>query len=518
MASSSRLESPTEGRAASASADPAREADVDGAAHATGRESRSNGCANGSAKSNGITNGSAKKSAKIIDGWKVGGDSKIDADPHFEFGGSWGVSAMMIGFPLLMWYMWIGATYYDGKFPTPAPGQSYAEFVKSMGRLVYEGAFPHTKAWAIYWTFFVFEGVCYLVMPGVYSKGKPLPHLGGKELDYYCSGVSSFYLTIVLALTLHVTGLFKLYTLIDEFGPLMSVAILSGFLVSFVAYFSALPRGAQHRMTGYPVYDFFMGAELNPRMFGWLDFKMFFEVRLPWFILFLVSLGACARQYEEYGYVSGEMGFLLMAHFLYANACCKGEEMIVTTWDMYYEKWGFMLIFWNLAGVPLSYCHCTIYLANHAPSTYAWNRYALIFLYASYLFTYWVWDTANSQKNMFRAIERGTVQHRKTFPQLPWKSIKNPRTIETQTGDSLLCDGWYGMARKVHYTCDLYFALTWGLITGFRSPFPWFYPCFFAVMIVHRAYRDIQRCKVKYGDAWDEYTRRVPYLFIPYVI
>ena len=25
--------------------------------------------------------------------------------------------------------------------------------------------------------------------------------------------------------------------------------------------------------------------------------------------------------------------------------------------DMYYEKWGFMLIFWNLAGVPLSYCH-----------------------------------------------------------------------------------------------------------------------------------------------------------------
>ena len=59
---------------------------------------------------------------------------------------------------------------------------------------------------------------------------------------------------------------------------------------------------------------------------------MFFEVRLPWFILFFVSLGAAARQYEQYGYVSGEVGFLLMAHWLYANACCKGEEMIVTTW------------------------------------------------------------------------------------------------------------------------------------------------------------------------------------------
>lgn len=72
-----------------------------------------------------------------------------------------------------------------------------------------------------------------------------------------------------------------------------------------------------------------------------------------------------------------------------------------------------------------------------------------------------------------------------------------------------------GLARKIHYTCDLYFALNWGLITGFKSPFPWFYPVFFACMISHRALRDIQKCRAKYGDAWLEYERRVPYLFIP---
>lgn len=182
---------------------------------------------------------------------------------------------------------------------------------------------------------------------------------------------------------------------------------------------------------------------------------------------------------------------------------------------MYFEKWGFMLIFWNLAGVPLSYCHCTIYLANHPPSTYKWPTWFMVLLYISYLFMYWIWDTTNSQKNRFRAQERGTLVYRKTFPQLPWQTVNNPRTIKTKSGDSILVDGWYGYARKIHYTCDAFFALTWGLVTGFESPFPWFYPVFFSLMIVHRAYRDIQRCKVKYGESWDEYTKLVPYLFIP---
>lgn len=281
-------------------------------------------------KANGHADGTGKP--RIVDGWAPGMDHKIDYSGHVEFGGSWGVLSMMIGFPLLMYYMWIGATYYDGKFPRPADGQSTGEFVSHLGSLVYEGAFPTLRAWKIYWGFFVFEGLCYIFLPGITVMGRSLPHEGNKQLPYYCSAVWSWYFNIVLAAVLHVTGIFKLYTIIDEFGPLMSVAICSGFLVSFIAYFSALARGAQHRMTGYPIYDFFMGAELNPRMFGILDFKMFFEVRLPWYMLFFISLGTAARQYENYGYVSGEVGFLLMAHFLYANACSKGEECIVSTW------------------------------------------------------------------------------------------------------------------------------------------------------------------------------------------
>ena len=35
---------------------------------------------------------------------------------EYEFGGPIGALGMMIGFPLLMWYMWISAQFYNGQF------------------------------------------------------------------------------------------------------------------------------------------------------------------------------------------------------------------------------------------------------------------------------------------------------------------------------------------------------------------------------------------------------------------
>ena len=46
----------------------------------------------------------------------------------------------------------------------------------------------------------------------------------------------------------------------------------------------------------------------------------------------------------------------------------------------------------------LSTAHCTIFLANHAPEVYHWNRYILATLCVTYFFVYWAWDTANSSQ------------------------------------------------------------------------------------------------------------------------
>jgi delta24(24(1))-sterol reductase len=69
---------------------------------------------------------------RMIDGWEPGMNPKVDRSDHFEFGGDLGVSAMMVGFPLLMYYMWIGATYYEGKFPLPRQGETFTDFLRGL--------------------------------------------------------------------------------------------------------------------------------------------------------------------------------------------------------------------------------------------------------------------------------------------------------------------------------------------------------------------------------------------------
>ncbi|QRD87606.1 putative C-14 sterol reductase [Aspergillus flavus] len=334
----------------------------------------------------------------------------------------------------------------------------------SSAEFEFGGAYPTAKGWAIYWIFFILEAAMYCYMPGVSSIGRELKHEGGKTLPYYCSAYCSFYATLTIAAVLHFTRAFPLYTLIDEFGSIMSVATLSGFLDSFIVYMQAILRGRTHRLSGSPVYDFLMGAELNPRI-GILDFKMLYEVRIPWFILFLITCSVAARQYEIYGYVSAEVVFLAGAHYLYTNACVKAEQMIITSWDMYFEELGFLLTFWNMAGVPFTYCHCALYLANHDPSEYRWNRYSLSAFAVLYIFFYWVWDSSNGQKNAFRHQEKGQLIKRNTFPQVPWQAIKNPKVIETDTGDNIMVDDWFAIIRKPNYVPDMFF-----LCLGVSSP------------------------------------------------
>jgi delta24(24(1))-sterol reductase len=431
-----------------------------------------------------------------------------------EFGGTLGAAFIMTLSHALMLYLWIAWRFYDGAVFYPAGLSDLGPFFMRTWEQVVAHATPSWSTFAIYWAFLLAEGLMAAFVPGLEIKGLPIPARGGERLIYRCNGITAWYITLLAVALLHFTGVFPLQTIYDQFGSFMIAAIITANAVALIVYFGAKTTGNAERMSGSFLYDFFMGAWLNPRI-GPLDLKMWAEVRVSWLTLFLLTAGGAAHQYATYGTLSTPMIFMLVAHFLYTNACMKGEECIPTTWDIFYEKWGWMLVFWNLAGVPFVYCFNSMYIASRPPFEHS-TAYT-VFCFALLFGAYYVWDTAQSQRNRFRMQLNGSYVKRKAFPQLPWGTLQNPHYLETAAGSKLLVDGWWRYARKIHYTADILMALSWGLICGFEHFLPYLYVSFFVVMILHRASRDIRRCRKKYGADWDRYCEEVPYLFIPYV-
>ena len=284
-----------------------------------------------------------------------------------------------------------------------------------------------------------------------------------------------------------------------------------------------------------PVYDVFMGIFANPRSFGGrLDWKLFTEIRASWATLFLLTLAASLaghddpRDDDDDGTgtigcffarcrISNASFLLLIAHWLYANACHKGEACVPFTFDVMREKFGWMLCFWNLAGVPFVYsANAFIVARNDVRLTTPRFAFVLVLL----LSAYYVWDTSQAQRVRFRAKHLGVGLGKRpyAFPELPWSELRAPVAISTRRGFPLLASGWVGMARKIHYTADLAMACTWALACDrwpWQSAVVWFYPAFFLAMITHRAGRDERRCEEKYGDDWRRLKERVPNVWVP---
>ena len=50
----------------------------------------------------------------------------------YEFGGPWGVTAMMVFFPILMYYLWICLWFYDGQLVRPSDVDDIVPFAWRM--------------------------------------------------------------------------------------------------------------------------------------------------------------------------------------------------------------------------------------------------------------------------------------------------------------------------------------------------------------------------------------------------
>lgn len=435
-----------------------------------------------------------------------------------EFGGIPGCIGLILfsHFVVMYFYICLNHNYGNLLLPTGLSLSAFADWFSTMANIIVEHASPTVYAFKMFWIFQFMQYLCAITLPGVEMMGLPVLHEGGKRYKYLCNALTTWYVTLVTTFLLHYYDIFRITEIVDHLGPLTIVAMLSADAIAVAVYLSGFVCGtASPDRSGNVLYDFFMGSVLNPRI-GSFDIKMFAEIRISWIMLFLISTSAAVKQYEAYGHITYSMGFILLAHLLYVNAIMKGEDCVITSFDIHTERFGWMLIFWNFCGVAFVYTVQSMFIFRHTPEEidFHWSYYAALTVVL--VTAYYIFDTANSQKNRFRMVLNGTnVDRPYALPQFSYGTLRNPEYLVTKIGTPLLVDGWYKYARKLHYTVDLVMALTWGMSCGFDNFIPYFYVCFFTAVLVHRVSRDEIRMRNKYGEDFERYAAKVPYRFIP---
>ena len=285
---------------------------------------------------------------------------KPEVHHEFEFGGPIGTFFVTVGLPIVIYALYFFCNK-DVCFNSPL-SFSWSQFRSTLpsswsSLISYEALY-------IYLGWMAFHVILERVLPGETAEGVALPD--GKKLKYTISGHLQFWVTILAmghALPIYnatsSAGVYEikgfmplpLYKVYDHYLELITISILGALLLSIYLYISSFRKGlilAQGGDTGYAMYDFFIGRELNPRI-GSLDLKEFCELRpglIGWAVL---NLGMACKQYMLHKAISMSMLLVTLLQGLYV-------------WDALYQVYRSL---YTCCVVHMSYCIHTTYVTHY---------------------------------------------------------------------------------------------------------------------------------------------------------
>lgn len=396
---------------------------------------------------------------------------------HYEFFGPLGALAVTVGTPLttyILYYLLI-------------PSSSSSPFLTWTAMLMY---FNWFTALVFLWH----------IIPCQTIPGSQLRT--GSVLKYKMNGFQSLVAVLILVLAGLLYDHHFLEPMIEQLLPLITASTIASVLLAAWSYYLSFSDDellAEGGNSGNVIYDFFIGRSLNPR-FWEFDMKVFCELRPGLFLWLLLDVSFMMHQYLTFGHVSDSMLLVVGFQAWYVIDSVWNESAVLSTMDVTTDGFGFMLAFGDLTWVPFTYSLQARYLSEHPVDL----GYLTILILGIQLAGYYIFRSANSQKDLFRS-----------HPNHP--AIKTLNYIQTDRGTKLLADGWWGSARHINYLGDWIMAWAWCLPTGFSNPLTYFYVVYFAILLVHRERRDEEKCSKKYGKSWIEYKNKVKWRIVPFL-
>lgn len=407
----------------------------------------------------------------------------------------------MILAPPLALLLWVTVAYHGGS-------------IVSLARAAQTGMIWSELPTPSLWSLGVFLGWTILAWALLrYLPGKPF--LGpvtpsGSRAAYKANGVLAWLVTHALLVIGFASGVLSGRAVFERYGELLAtlnlVALAGCGLVRMKAAF--FPTSPDVVRTGNAIFDYFQGVELHPRALG-VDLKQLVNCRISMMGWSSLALAMCAHQIESLGHLTVALAvsaFLLIA---YLFKFFVWETGYFTSLDIAHDRFGFYLCWGVLVWVPALYPIAQLQLAT-TPTELGWLE-ALV-IGGVGLLAIAVNYAAEAQRQRVRSA---------AGPALVWG--RPPKLIEAkyETADGtvrhnlLLASGYWGLARHFHYLPELTIALAWTLPVGVSGGVAYAYFAFLAILLVDRAGRDDRRCAAKYGSAWSEYRRLVPFKIVP---
>ena len=370
---------------------------------------------------------------------------------------------------------------------------------------------PSPESLVILLVFSVLEVLLLKWLPGKSFEGPVTP--AGNRPSYKLNGVAAWLVTLALFFGgSYGLKLFKAGIVWDHFGEILATLVLFAFIFCVGLYFKGRywPSSEDASLSGNFIWDYYWGVELHPRLLG-VNLKQLINCRLSmmgWGVI-ICSFAAKQAELDPGGHISNGMLICVGLMLLYLFRFFWWESGYFTSLDIMHDRFGYYICWGVMAWVPAVYALPAQYLVLR-PNNLAWPAAAGIC--AVGILAIFINYAADAQRQRVRATNGATSV---------WGCPPELIRADYVTADGkqhealLLASGWWGVARHFHYMPEILLALAWSLPAGFSHFLPYFYVVYLTVLLIDRAGRDDRRCRKKYGVAWEEYCRRVPWKIIP---
>jgi len=319
---------------------------------------------------------------------------------HYEFGGPVGTMLMFAGLPTFLYSLYF---LCEGPQCLELNASSLSSSVYSAWAKLSWSLFFSWSALAVTFVWFLWFVLLWNWLPGRLVLGAKLPN--GSKLPYRLNGFASLISTLLALAFLQGSGWFDIAVIYDHFPQYITSTLILALLVAVYVYLKAVATKGEiqdvdivaHKSPS-SFYNFFIGQLLNPRD-GEFDWKEFCELRPGLIGWLVVNLAMATKAYHLHGQVSTALLATLFMEGFYVCDALYHEQAILTTMDIVYDGFGFMLSFGDLCWVPCFYSIGARYLVTHPRSL---SLHELLLILAVNAIGFIIFRTTNSQKDRFR--------------------------------------------------------------------------------------------------------------------